>query len=88
MDTSWKFSRISAAATVAAAHVLLVFLLAAVLAARTEPEGPSVEPLLVKLENRPARLPAPPDRSSACKDSNQAAAGAGSADSDSDRGGS
>lgn len=60
MDTSWKFSRISAAATVAAAHVLLVFLLAAVLAARTEPEGPSVEPLLVKLENRPARLPAPP----------------------------
>ena len=62
MDTSWKFSRASTAALVAAAHVLLVYLLISLGSTRDEAdktEAPSVEPIVVSLIDRPPRPRSP-----------------------------
>ena len=58
MDTSWKFSRASTAALVAAAHVLLVYLLMSLGSTRDKTdktEASSVEPIVVSLIDRPPR---------------------------------
>jgi TonB family protein len=62
VDTSWKFSRASTAALVAAAHVLLVYLLISLGSTRDKTdraEVPSVEPMLVSLIDRPPRPRSP-----------------------------
>ena len=62
MDTSWKFSRASTAALVAAAHVLLVYLLISLGSTRDKAdktEASSVEPMVVSLIDRPPRPRSP-----------------------------
>jgi periplasmic protein TonB len=62
MDTSWKFSRASTAALVAAAHVLLVYLLISLGSTRDKTdktEASSVEPIVVSLIDRPPRPRSP-----------------------------
>ena len=62
MDTSWKFSRASTAALVAAAHVLLVYLLISLGSTRDKTdraEVPSAEPMLVSFFDRPPRPRSP-----------------------------
>lgn len=59
MDTSWKFSRASTAALVAAAHVLLVYLLISLGSTRDKTEVPSVEPMLVSFIDRAPRPRSP-----------------------------
>jgi TonB family protein len=55
LDTSWKFSRASAAALLgaAAAHVLLVYLLITLGSTRATSKAPSVKPIIVRLIYQP-----------------------------------
>jgi TonB family protein len=58
LDTSWKFSRASTAALVAAGHMLLVYLLISLGSTRDKTdktEIPSAEPMVVSLIDRPPR---------------------------------
>jgi hypothetical protein len=57
VDTSWKFSRASTAALVAAVHVLLIYLLISLGSTRDKTEAPSVEPMVVRIIDRPPRPP-------------------------------
>ena len=62
MDTSWKFSRTSTAALVAAAHVLLVYLLISLGSTRANTDSADVrvvEPMFVSLVDRPPRPRSP-----------------------------
>jgi TonB family protein len=59
VDRSRKFSRASAVALVAAAHVCLVYLLVTLVSTRAELSGPSVEPIVVSLIEMQLRPPVP-----------------------------
>jgi TonB family protein len=59
MDTPYKFSRATAAALAAAAHLCLVYLLITHASTRAEPRGPFVKPIEVSLIERPLRPPVP-----------------------------
>jgi len=59
MDSSWKLSRASAIALVAAAHVCLVYLLITLVSTHAQPSGPSVTPIVVSLMERPLGPPVP-----------------------------
>jgi periplasmic protein TonB len=59
VDTSWKFSRTSAAAlvVVAATHVFLVYLLMTLGSTRATSDAPAVEPIIISLADQPRRPP-------------------------------